>query len=275
MKRKKDGVTKKFHRLYKDFDEALKQNNQEDIATLYEKINLFKVNTLLESYYKFSILAEYEKYNQNKTAQLNHLNKALRFSGSHSYFKKLKNKKAASVDGSVIKADQDNKKEKTKSQSKADKNKEQIFYASYYNKLILELDLGKISAALNSVNHLLLLTVNSNQHPSYQKQKKLLENFIQSDKPITTSGNIGDKTFWQHRLLRNQFSFLNIKGTLTKVDLRCSNKRHVYTINDKSTWNIPQNWQGCSVYVYGEDNASFTLVETNDSASNNKLALNK
>ncbi|MFT5756705.1 MAG: TonB family protein [Alteromonadaceae bacterium] len=275
MKRKQSGVTKKFYRLYNHFNEALKQNNQEDIANYYPKIKTFKLNTHLESYYKFSILAEYEKNKKNKTAQLNYLNKALRFSESYSYFNKLRNDEDVIAAAIKMKNGQKHEAIQVESLSKTDKINEQNFYLNYHSKLLLELDLNKVSAALNSIDHLLLLTVNKKQHPSYQKQKQLIEQLIQSPKPIATVGNIGEKTFWQHSLLRDQFSFIDIKGKLTKIDLRCSNKRHLYTINDKSTWTIPQNWQGCSVYIYGEDNASFTLVETHNIISKKELALNQ
>ena len=275
MMRENKSVTKKFYRLYNNLDEALKLSNQEDIVNLHQKMINFKLHTHLESYYKFSILAEYEKRKENKASQLNYLDKALRFSGSYGYFKRLNNEEDVSADGIKMKIGENYEKLKAKLQSKTDKNKEQMFYASYHNKLLLELSLNKVSAALDSIDHLLLLTINKKQHPSYLKQKHLLEQFIQSDTPISTSGNIGEKSFWQHNLLRNQFSFIDIKGALTNIDLRCSNKRHVYTINDKSTWTIPPVWQGCSVYVYGEDNSSFTLIETNSTANNNELALNK
>jgi len=275
MKLEDRGITKKFYRLYKRFNKALEEKNQKDISVLYPKIKRFKLNTHLESVYKFSILAKYEEHKNNKPAQLNYLDRVLMFSGSNSYFKRLRGEEMVSSVGFKMKAGQGKEKTKAELQNKTDDTKEQMFYATYHSKLILELGLNKVSAALNSIEHLLLLGNNKKQHPSYLKQKQQLEKFIQGDTPIATLGNIGEKEFWQHRLLRNQFSFIDIEGQLTKIDLRCSNKRHVYTINDKSTWTIPPNWQGCSVYVYGDDNSAFTLVEENSTANRSELALNQ
>jgi hypothetical protein len=137
----------------------------------------------------------------------------------------------------------------------------------YHQKLQLELNLEKISDALKTSNNLVLFSNNSENHPAYQKIKIQLESLIKSDKPLLVAGTIAEREFWQHKLLRHQFSFIDIQGDLTKIDLRCRNKRHVYTVNNRSTWNIPQSWQDCSVYVYGEDNASFTLVQSNDTSS--------
>ena len=97
--------------------------------------------------------------------------------------------------------------------------------------------------------------------PQLNQAKRQIKAFIASDEEIIVQGNIKEKDFWSHILVRNEFSLINIKGSLHKLDVRCANKRHVYSVEKNNTWKIPTNWQGCSLYLYGDNNSQFTLVE--------------
>jgi TonB family protein len=244
-----ESISRKFYSLYNRFNKALGLDaiDSQELDTLFNKINELKLQKGSEFYYKHLIISQYYKREGNQQKQLYYLNRALNFSDSYSYLKKLQ----ASVSLSA----------------KEKQRKEEQFFPLYHQKLQLELNLEKISDALKTSNNLLLFSNNSENHPAYQKIKIQLESLIRSDKPLLVAGTIAEREFWQHKLLRHQFSFIDIQGDLTKIDLRCRNKRHVYTVNNRSTWNIPQSWQDCSVYVYGEDNASFTLVQSNDTSS--------
>lgn len=244
-----ESISRKFYSLYNRFNKALDSDaiDPQKIDILYNKISELKLQKKSEFYYKHLIISQYYKHQGNQQKQLYYLNRALNFSDSYSYLKQLQASVALSA--------------------KEKQRKELQFFPLYHQKLQLELNLEKMSDALQSANSLLLFSNNSENHTAYQKIKNQLKSLIASDKLLLVTGNIAEREFWQHKLLRNQFSFIDIQGDLTKIDLRCRNKRHVYTINNRSTWNIPQSWQDCSVYVYGEDNASFTLVQSNDTAS--------
>ncbi len=242
---KGNAVSRKFYRLYNNFNKALSADNS-DLKALedtFNEINDFKLQTSAEFYYQHLINSQYHGKMGDKVKQLYHLSSAVSFSDSYSYFKTI-----------------------AKDPSKTSSTKEDKLFPLYHQKLQLELDLEKISAAQQSANKLLLLSNNTVHHPTYENIKNQLEQLIASDKPLLVNGNIGEREFWRHTLLRNNFEFTNIQGQLTKIDVRCRNKRHVFTVNETSSWNIPQSWQSCSVYVYGEDNASFTLVESNEAA---------
>lgn len=103
-----------------------------------------------------------------------------------------------------------------------------------------------------------------------QKHKQRVEHLVDSARDITLDANIENSDLWHHNLVRNQFSLVNIVGNLTKLDVRCANKRHVFTVENNNTWTIPQTWQACSVFVYGEKNSQFQLIEH---AFKDKLAL--
>jgi hypothetical protein len=95
-----------------------------------------------------------------------------------------------------------------------------------------------------------------------KQQKQNIDDFIKNGDDIVVDGALtSESDFWKYTLLRNSFTLLQISGKLDEIDVRCANKRHLFKIGDDSQWNIPKKWQRCSVYVYGDKNATFKLVE--------------
>ena len=88
-----------------------------------------------------------------------------------------------------------------------------------------------------------------------------IEKAIHGDKMISVAANISSNESWNHNLARNKFSITNIQGDLHKLDVRCDNKRHIYTVNDATEWTIPPSWGQCQVLVEGDKGSKFTLVE--------------
>lgn len=273
MHREQDGVSKKFLRLYKKAQKVLQQEEISSSEEVFQKIEKWTQYTQLESFYKYTLLAQYQGKLANKKAQLSNLNQALRFTGLGIYLKSLKNEESIAANGVMLKKGLDKKEQIAKAQANTTTQKDNLYFPILHQKLMLEIEFNLIGSALTSIENLLLLKSSKSQHPSYKKQKVILENFVAGDKQLIVSANMQKNDFWRHKLLRNQFSFSDVVGQLTKVDLRCSNKRHVYTINETSTWKIPKHWKDCSIYVYGENNASFTLIELNEETiKNNTVA---
>ena len=173
--------------------------------------------------------------------ELDTLNELLSFNDFYNYKKKFKNK--------------------GRKDFKRDLKQEKIYSSILSRKLVNELKQNKISDALFSVNQLLILKHNDEDLVRYRQQKQKIRDFVNSNTPLITQVNIENKDFWQYRLVRNNFSFDQIDGQLHKLDIRCNNKRHVYTINDQSTWKIPKSWQKCQLFVYGDNNTTFKLIE--------------
>ncbi|MFT6919405.1 MAG: hypothetical protein ACJA2G_002041 [Cognaticolwellia sp.] len=88
-----------------------------------------------------------------------------------------------------------------------------------------------------------------------------VDEFIHSEKELIVDADIRSDNYWHYALVRNQFTLTNIKDKLNKIDIRCANKRHVYSIKNNNTWKIPDAWQQCHVFIFGEDNTKFNLVE--------------
>ena len=143
----------------------------------------------------------------------------------------------------------------------SDKVSRKKLHSTLHQIFLLSIDLQKYSAAIYTYDELNKLELPEKYQTTYDNLISKIETVIASDKDIVIQANIAEKPFWRHKLLRRDFSFLDIKGNLAKLDVRCAKKRYVYDINDKSTWSIPKGWDNCYLYVYGEENASFNLVE--------------
>jgi hypothetical protein len=78
---------------------------------------------------------------------------------------------------------------------------------------------------------------------------------------IFVPADLGKNGGWWHKLSRSAFALADIQGELDTIELRCNNRREVYTAATDSTWNIPASWGRCSVHVVGDPQSSFTLVE--------------
>ncbi|AOT07859.1 energy transducer TonB [Pseudoalteromonas luteoviolacea] len=94
--------------------------------------------------------------------------------------------------------------------------------------------------------------------PFIDKARALIKD---DSKTIWVKGKI-KRSLWSHKLVRNAFTIADINGSLSSLEVRCKNQFSSYDVKPGLKWNIPKNWQGCQVYVYGDKGASFHLVET-------------
>lgn len=100
-----------------------------------------------------------------------------------------------------------------------------------------------------------------------REHQQKVERFLASNKPISINTKLTENGTWYHELNRNNFSITNIEGELTKLDVRCANKRHTYTIEQDNLWKIPNSWGECKILVEGDIGSKFTIVETNIKSS--------
>lgn len=94
-----------------------------------------------------------------------------------------------------------------------------------------------------------------------------ITNLLAKPDPIRVVGRVstnGPLHVWNHQLLRRNFAFPVINGTLTELQLSCDQKVVVSPITTKAEWHVPKSWSGCTLRVEGEAGATFQLVETNE-----------
>ena len=95
----------------------------------------------------------------------------------------------------------------------------------------------------------------------YEQTMERVNAAIEGKEDIIVEANLKNKEFWHYNLVRKSFSITDIKGGLTKLDVRCANKRHIFTVEENNTWTIPDSWNSCDLFIYGEDNSQFYIIE--------------
>lgn len=215
------GVSKKFKRYYKKALAYMESKNYSDMMLTLDKIKGMKSRHLSENNYYHLFLADYYKEMNQPEKELEHLNNVSTHAGL------------------------------------SDKLSFSVLYRRYNQQITT----NRLSSAIHTYKKL-MKSENAQQYKDQLEQSlQDITKFIESPQDIIVSGDMGTEDFWRHTLVRNSFSLANIEGTLHKLDVRCANKRHIYSVEDNNTWNIPSTWKNCSIFLYGDDKTTFKVVE--------------
>lgn len=215
-------VTRKFNSIYKKAKKALEEKNYTKVDEYLANLKKIKYLHMSENNFLQLLHAQYAKDIGDDALQLSHLYKV-------NFIENEKNSKHAL---SIL---------------------EQRFN--------LELKLNRLKQAYRTFKRIEKHPVAKPYLESYNTVIKRVDEFVNSDKDVVVSANIRNDSYWQHSLVRNEFTLTSIKGKLSKMDIRCANKRHVYSIENNNTWQLPESWKQCHIFVFGENNATFNLVE--------------
>jgi TonB family protein len=215
-------VTRRFNSLYHKTKAALAEKDYVKTKALLSKFTNIEYMHLSEHNFLQLLNAEYAKAIGNDVMQLAHLTK--------------------------IKIATD------------DKNTEYEL-SLLAQRFVLELQLNKLKNAYDTYKRIEKISVAKPYLAHYQALIKQVDEFIHSEKELIVDADIRSDDYWHYALVRNEFTLTNIKGKLNKIDIRCANKRHVYSIENNNTWKIPDAWQQCHVFIFGENNTKFNLVE--------------
>lgn len=215
------GVSRRFKKKYEIATQALKDKDYQEVEHQLAKMNARKTMHLSENNYMHILAANYAREIGNDTLQLYHLDRV-------------------TLDSGV----------------KSEKLKFSVLYQQFY----LEATSNKFQSTFNTYKKLIKLEEAKPYLAKLEKVMADIDSVISSDKDIMIKAAI-DRDYWYADLVRNKFSLTNIEGSLHTLDVRCANKRHVYTVENDNTWTIPTNWKNCSIYVYGEPKTSFNLIE--------------
>lgn len=216
------GVTRRFRHLYSKTQAALAEKDYPQVKELLGKFSKFKQMHLSENNYLQLLSAQYASEIGDPALQLSHLNKAA---------------------------------------FNFDSDDNQQIVSILQQKLILEVQLNHLKSAYATFSRLKHVAADESFLADYQSIIERVDAYISSDNALIINADIRSNDYWHYALLRNEFSLTNITGKLTKMDIRCANKRHIYSIEDNNTWKIPETWQHCNLYIFGENNTSFDLVE--------------
>ncbi len=128
-------------------------------------------------------------------------------------------------------------------------------------KLILEANQFKLAKAIETYNKIIKLDVAKPYLSALQNTYTQIKALIADNELILINAKVSKHGSWLHKLARNDFSISNIQGNLHKLEVRCANKRHIFTVETDNTWKIPKSWRGCSVVAYSDNEATFDLIE--------------
>lgn len=124
-----------------------------------------------------------------------------------------------------------------------------------------EISVNELSKAKQRAMDIIEGSENQEIIATYTNFLNKINAFIDSRDNIILNADIETKDAWGRSLLRNEFLITNVEGSIHKVDIRCQNKHHVFSFVKDNIWKIPESWQQCSVFVYGDDHTTFSLVE--------------
>ena len=216
------GATKRFKSLFSKAQAALTEKDFTQVDKYLTSLKKIKYMHMSENNYLQLLLAEYARVLGNDSEQLSHLYK-VRFA-----FEDGNSKQELSV---------------------------------LQQRIALEVKLNRFKPAFKTFERIKKNKLAEPYLEQYQALIKQIDDLIGSNENITVDANMRTNDYWQYPLVRNEFSLTNINGELSKMDIRCANKRHVYTIEENNTWKIPESWQQCNLFIYGENNASFNVIE--------------
>jgi TonB family protein len=94
--------------------------------------------------------------------------------------------------------------------------------------------------------------------PSYQR----ILTAIDGDQMFSMNAAIGERGFFEHRLLRRSFSLADVSGRVELIQVRCERavERHV-PMADKSVWTAPPGRGKCTVLLKGDAGTTFQFEE--------------
>ncbi|WP_111979795.1 energy transducer TonB [Algibacillus agarilyticus] len=217
------GLPAKFRRLYKNALQAKSDEDYEELENLLEKMKSNKYQHLSENSYYHLLAADYAKLKGDKHSQVQHLQSVM-----HSLELLVNEKQKLSV---------------------------------LYQVFDLQIQLKRYNTAYKTYKKLIKLPAAKPYLDELKTTIEKIDGIVASNQSFTYHGNIKDKRYWQLNMSRKEFSLTDVNGELSKLELRCANKHHVYTIKDRSTWKIPAGWDQCRLFVFGEPNASFNVTE--------------
>ena len=88
-----------------------------------------------------------------------------------------------------------------------------------------------------------------------------IDQHIASERLIVVPAMVNEKGYFKHQLVRRSFELHDVKGTLRKVAIGCTNKRAMIDYSPDNALTIPKSWGDCTIKLYGEQNTTLNLVE--------------
>lgn len=126
---------------------------------------------------------------------------------------------------------------------------------------------GELAGALDIYEQIVARAGPGKDSPTIRAHAESLRTLLESDATIQAEGYIHGDRPWPHTLSRDGFEFAEIAGELQRFSLWCDQRAVELTIDPGSSWQVPESWGKCQIYVRGRAGTSFALVEYSSKAA--------
>lgn len=137
-----------------------------------------------------------------------------------------------------------------------------------YVRSVMEFEKQNLPDALDAYDKLVKLDSEIPELENLRPHVDKVREVIASDSLISVGATIDAvqdcddcPTNWHYDPLRRKFRLADINGELGDLELRCAWRRIVDKARPGKTWELPEDWGNCSIIVFGEPGATFTLYE--------------
>lgn len=126
---------------------------------------------------------------------------------------------------------------------------------------------GAYADSLEAFDHMDMLGLLEADSPLRAEALKVRQH-VETAPELVARVRIDDSRIWSHRLLRESFTVVDLRGELTgPMHLICAGRRSTLEYAPDSTWTIPTAWEDCRLDFSGKPGTELQLVETGSSAS--------
>lgn len=131
--------------------------------------------------------------------------------------------------------------------------------------LRLEMSFSLLSDAVETHEMLEDLSLLSREDEGLDDLANRLMKVVNSDHTLGTRAMMplctDCESLWTYKPLRRSFTFANVEGAITRLDLRCVSGRHVQEFQPDVVWSIPESWGRCRLIVFGKGGTTFDYLE--------------
>ena len=137
--------------------------------------------------------------------------------------------------------------------------------------LELEVESRQYGAALQTLELLQAEPNSANTIATLSQSIAELDRSVSGSGPLVVEGSIynpcdcdAGEPLWSYVPARRRFSFAELSGNVERFEARCENHRISAEVETGTRWSLPADWGSCRVFVFGEDAATFELIEHGD-----------
>lgn len=218
---KEPGATRKFTRLYKRVSALLANQDIENAKKELAKLEEMSSWNLYEDAWYSLLKAQFDQIEGDYDAMLINVRRAVAYEGI--YLPESSYRKALAL----------------------------LFQ--------LQMNQNQYIEALNTFSTLQAVENSEAEIASINDSATKLKAQLESNEVLKVPAQLNQSGLWRVDLARRSISFGETDENLTEFELRCNRRHQTFSIKTDQTWNIPEGWGYCSIYVKGKPGTNFNF----------------